>query len=469
MSDQSVISVENLGKVYRIWESPAARLKAALHQGVARIFPKASATHRALQARARQFYRDFFALQDISFSIDRGESVGIIGRNGSGKSTLLQIIAGTLQASEGTVKVKGRVAALLELGSGFNPEFTGRENIFLTGSILGLSREEVERKFDGIAAFADIGAFIDQPIKTYSSGMTVRVAFAVQTAVEPDILIVDEALSVGDEAFQRKCFARIDALKKRGTTLLFVSHSAAQVIELCDRAILLADGRIAGSGLPKEIVNIYHQQIYGRNSTSKAETAFQIAPVGAKANELTWTVTAKRPPVGEDVSFLGAEQKNTSAHIYPEAGASISGPKILNLKGDYVDHLKRGQEYYYTYDVRFSAPLTGVRFGATIKTPTGVEIAGMASHPPNHRMSPPSVGQRCRVRFRFRCALLPGTYFLNAGALAVDGAGEEYFAHRIVDACMFRVLYEPNLPVNALVDVLESVEVGEVQNERGNV
>ena len=270
MSQDPVISVRNVSKAYRIWDTPSSRLTTPLWQGAAGLFPANSLPARALRSRAERSYRDFWALKDISFEVGRGESVGIIGRNGSGKSTLLQIIAGTMRPTAGVVQVRGRVAALLELGSGFNGDFTGRENVYLSGAVLGLARAEVDGLFDSIAAFADIGDFIEQPAKTYSSGMLVRLAFAVQTAVNPDILIIDEALSVGDEAFQRKCFARIETLKQRGTTLLFVSHSAHQVIEICDRAMLLSAGQNAGLGRPKEIVHRYHQIIYGGDPKTAA-------------------------------------------------------------------------------------------------------------------------------------------------------------------------------------------------------
>ena len=209
MPGDVIISVKNLSKAYRIWQTPSARLSSPLTQGVAALFPRGSAPQRALANRAADGYRDFHALSDVSFEIRRGEATGIIGRNGSGKSTLLQLIAGTLTPTSGSIEVNGRVSALLELGSGFNPEFTGRENVFLNGAIYGLSHGEMARRFDEIAEFADIGDFIEQPVKTYSSGMMMRLAFAVAVSVQPDILIVDEALSVGDVFFTQKCFQRI--------------------------------------------------------------------------------------------------------------------------------------------------------------------------------------------------------------------------------------------------------------------
>ena len=257
MPGDVIISVKNVSKAYRIWSSPSARLGSPLTAATAALFPRSSAPHLALTARAARGYRDFHALDDVSFEIRRGEATGIIGRNGSGKSTLLQLIAGTLAVTSGSLSVNGRVSALLELGSGFNPEFTGRENVFLNGSIYGLSRAEMARRFDEIAAFADIGDFIEQPVKTYSSGMMMRLAFAVAVSVQPDILIVDEALSVGDVFFTQKCFQRIREIVHRGATLIFVSHDTGSVQNLCDRGLLLSQGKLIHDGAPEDCVSRY--------------------------------------------------------------------------------------------------------------------------------------------------------------------------------------------------------------------
>jgi ABC-type polysaccharide/polyol phosphate transport system ATPase subunit len=257
MPGDVIISAKNVSKAYRIWSSPSARLGSPLAAAAGALFPRSSAPHLALTARAARGYRDFHALDDISFEIRRGEATGIIGRNGSGKSTLLQLIAGTLAVTSGSLHVNGRVSALLELGSGFNPEFTGRENVFLNGSIYGLSRPEMARRFDEIAAFADIGDFIEQPVKTYSSGMMMRLAFAVAVSVQPDILIVDEALSVGDVFFTQKCFQRIREIVHRGATLIFVSHDTGSVQNLCDRGLLLSQGKLVHDGAPEDCVSRY--------------------------------------------------------------------------------------------------------------------------------------------------------------------------------------------------------------------
>ncbi len=271
MSDL-VIDVQDLSKAYRIWDKPVSRLTVPLMEAAANILPGGE----WMKKRAATRYQDFWALKGISFTVRRGEAVGVIGRNGSGKSTLLEIIAGTLQPTSGSVEVQGRVAALLELGSGFNPDFTGRENVYLNGAVLGFSRAEIDERFDSIAAFADIGNFLDQPTKTYSSGMAIRLAFAVAVSVEPEILIVDEALSVGDVFFQQKCFKRVHQILDQGTSLLFVSHDTGAVQNLCHRAILLKDGLPAFDGPPEEAASRYYTQSGEKTSTGRIQAADRI-------------------------------------------------------------------------------------------------------------------------------------------------------------------------------------------------
>ena len=244
--------------------------------------PRETAALKGLARWRDRLGANFQALQDVSFTIRKGESIGLIGRNGSGKSTLLQIIAGTLQPTSGEVDVDGRVAAMLELGSGFNPEFTGRENVYLNASILGLTKKEIDDRIEGIVDFADLGVFIDQPVKTYSSGMVVRLGFAVLTQIDPEILIIDEALSVGDFLFQQKCFDTIRQFKERGCTLLFVSHAMTTVLELCDRAMLLDSGHLAFDGPAKDAVNLYEASaLRSRFHTGERALQIVVADVGA--------------------------------------------------------------------------------------------------------------------------------------------------------------------------------------------
>ena len=268
-SDREIaISVRNVSKCYEIYEKPAHRLYQMLWRG------------------HRKFYKEFWALRDITFDVRRGECVGIIGRNGAGKSTLLQIITGTLRATSGAVDTRGKIGALLELGSGFNPEFTGKENVFLNATLLGLTRRQTMEKYQEIVDFADIGEFIDRPVKTYSSGMRVRLAFAVQIVVEPEILIVDEALSVGDATFQQKCMRRMRKYME-DHTVLFVSHSMGAIKNLCSRAIYLKDGRISMTGAPKDVTNLYLKDTYA--AVQRVDNAAAAAlPVPAPEEEPEW-------------------------------------------------------------------------------------------------------------------------------------------------------------------------------------
>ena len=291
------LAVHGVSKHYRLWPSPSTRLHYSVlsqtHRTLRQVLPKDSLPLRALRRRREALYRDFTALEELSFEVQRGESIGIIGRNGSGKSTLLQIIVGTLRPTTGYVNLYGRVAALLELGSGFNPEFTGRENVYLNASILGLTRQETDAKFDAIAAFAEIGQFLDQPVKTYSSGMMLRLAFAVSINVEPDILIIDEALAVGDVFFTQKCFQRLRELLDAGTTLLFVSHSMAAVQNLCSRAILLNAGEKVFEGPPEEAASRYYSLAAGRpEARTNAGSAFAGAASAAADAAAESEVTA---------------------------------------------------------------------------------------------------------------------------------------------------------------------------------
>lgn len=257
--NETAISIKNIGKRYEIYKSPGDRLKQF-------IFPKIS---KLLGKNVQQYFQDFWALRDISIIVQKGETLGIIGRNGSGKSTLLQLICGTLNPTEGQIQVAGRVAALLELGSGFNPEFTGKENIYLYASILGLSKNQIDSRFNKICEFADIGDFIEQPVKIYSSGMQVRLAFAVIAHVDADILIIDEALAVGDAIFVQKCMRFIRAFKDRGT-LIFVSHDTGSVLNLCDKVLWIESGRFQGIGNPKQIIEDYLQFSFQKIAGDKA-------------------------------------------------------------------------------------------------------------------------------------------------------------------------------------------------------
>ncbi len=457
-SEDFSIRVEGLSKRYEIYAQPADRLKQM-------ILPR---VQRAMRRPARNYFSEFWAVRGVGFDVRKGETVGIVGRNGSGKSTLLQMICGTLNPTFGAIAVNGRVAALLELGAGFNPEFTGRESVRLSGLLYGLSEQELNARFDAILDFAEIGDFIDQPIKTYSSGMYVRLAFAVAINVSPDVLVVDEALSVGDEAFQRKCFARIDAIRDAGATILFVSHATGTVMELCDRAILLDEGEIIADGTPKFVVPRYHKLLYApadkavavreairqESIAVNAGAASPTIPSKARcgsSNEMPAAVNGVEIRNVEESAYFDEAMTPRSTLHYPSRGALISAPRIETGMGRQVNVLSPGREYIYTYDVLFQAAAAGVRLGMMIKTITGLELGGAATAPNLASGMSVSAGQRVQARFRFRAMLAPGVYFMNAGVTASEAEGETYL-DRIIDVLMFRVTHDAERIATGTVD-----------------
>jgi lipopolysaccharide transport system ATP-binding protein len=412
MSSEPVVRIRGLGKRYERFASPSRRLLALLGG------PRRSQAH--------------WALRGVELEVRPGETVGLLGRNGSGKSTLLQMVCGTLEPTEGSVEVRGRVAALLELGAGFNPEFSGRENVFLNASMLGLSRAETERHFQAIVDFADIGDYLDEPVRTYSSGMFVRLAFAVAVAVEPDLLVVDEALAVGDEAFQRKCFARIEQLKARGAAILFVSHATAAVVQLCDRAVLLDAGEVLAIGAPKAVVAAYQKVLYG----APERRAALLAELRAGQWETAPGSGVAAP--AKSARFDPGLVPESTVH-YESRGARIESPVLVDSEGRPVNVLAPGECYRYRFRIRFDQTARFVHFGMLIKSTSGVELCGVDSHPHGEGVDAVPAGSVVDVAFPFRASLLPGTYFLNAGCVGwLDGEGETYL-HRIVDALAFRI------------------------------
>lgn len=329
-SNDIAIRVESLGKCYQVYENPRDRLKQFIFPRVKRLIGKPPV----------RYFHEFWALKDVSFQVKRGETVGVIGRNGSGKSTLLQMICGTLTPTNGMVETHGRIAALLELGSGFNPEFTGRENVYMNAAVLGLSREEIDNRFDEIAAFADIGHFMNQPIKNYSSGMVARLAFSVAVQVDPDVLVVDEALSVGDMAFQEKSFTRMKRIRDSGTSILFVSHSPSAVRNFCDRAVWLNAGRMRAIGERLAVCDEYQREMEDeirRESRfiSTSQTGEVVPVATSSAPDRTISVLAIRSDkksyrMGEDIRIEIALRFKKAPDIY---GVGII---VYDLKGNVV-------------------------------------------------------------------------------------------------------------------------------------
>lgn len=454
-SDDIAIRVENLSKCYHIYDRPQDRLKQS-------VLPKL----RTLAGRdPGRYYREFWALRNVSLEVGRGETVGIIGRNGSGKSTLLQMICGTLEPTTGTIDTRGRVAALLELGAGFNPEFTGRENVYMNATVLGLSQEEIRARFEEIAAFADIGNFIEQPVKHYSSGMYARLAFAVAINVDPSILVVDEALAVGDEPFQRKCFARIEEIKRNGATILFVSHSSSAIVALCDRAILLHGGSRLYTGHPKTAVGWYQKLM---NVSEKNEEIIQeIINLDAHQEEISRgyePLNANENQVQTDgldlkndaqnaftehqlVSSFDPNLMSKSKVVYEPNGALISEPRVETLEGRVVNVLHNNQKYRICYRVKFEQDCQDVRVSCALKTITGVEFGGCVCPAITDLGLSMLSGQIVDVSLKFSCYLNPGVYFINCGLFGTSGV-----LHRIIDALAIRVSQTDNSFSFGIVD-----------------
>jgi len=384
------MAVRGLGKCYQIYDKPRHRLKQALWPG------------------EQMFYREFWALRDVNFEVPRGAIVGVIGRNGSGKSTLLQLVANTLTPTEGEIEVNGRVSALLELGAGFNPEFSGRENVFLNGAIMGLTRDEMARRYDEIVAFSEIAPFIDQPVKTYSSGMFVRLAFAVAASLDPDILIVDEALSVGDVRFQRKCFRKLEELKSRGTTILFVTHSTELVLSHCTSAVCLEGGRMIAIGSPRDVVHAYLDALFGADGERADAQPQRASDEGAH----------RRANLEDRCSTR--RSYNPEEYRWGDGRAAIVDYLLENDGRRDVTTCRANTVVDLAVDVVFLEALEEVIFGLTIKTIEGLTVYASNTELMGIKVPPRAAGDRARVRFRFHARLLPGDYFISLGVAVPD-------------------------------------------------
>lgn len=455
MNDHA-IRVSDLTKVYTIWERPRSRLTGVMAERLAsaRIVPQG--VRDRLRSHRQRVGREFRALDGISFTVPRGESVGIIGYNGSGKSTLLKIITGVLRPSSGRAEVCGRVGALLELGTGFNPDFTGAENVRLNAAIFGMGSREVEAKFAEIAAFAEIGPFIHQPVKTYSSGMMVRLAFAVHTALDPEILIIDEALSVGDEAFQRKCFARLERLREAGTTILFVSHDLGSVLNLTRHALFLHEGRVIVQGSPKAVVDAYVRFSHAPRDEQAAVLEELRADSSGAASVVSDEGELERVEAEEERKGLADDgfdpQLEAAAPIsYDRQGAEIHRVGLFSLDGRRVNQLRRGRQYRFCYRVNFERECHNVAFAMLIKTLRGTELGGSRSLPDGEFHPRMEAGETHDVCFTFHCRLLPGVYLLNAGVEG-DLEARRSYVHRLIDAAMFRVLDESGMLPTGVID-----------------
>lgn len=406
--NDTAIKVENLSKCYHIYDNPSDRLKQFV----------APRLQRLTWQSPKQYFREFWALEDVSFEIKKGETVGIIGRNGSGKSTLLQMICGTLTPTSGNIQTNGRIAALLELGSGFNPEFTGRENVYMNAAVLGLSKNEVDERFDDIAAFADIGQFIDQSVKTYSSGMVVRLAFAVQSQIEPDILIVDEALSVGDAKFQAKCFEQLRQLKENGTSILLVTHSSEQIVTHCSTAILLNNGTQLETGEPRHVVNRYMDLLFGKEKKAIRGESTQPAEVLVAG------------PIAKDYQLSLMEDNFTKRHGYNpheyrwgDGSATILDFYLATDNELYPSAINSGERITLAVSMTFHKDLYRPIMGITIKTKEGVTVYGVNSETLecDDFIKLGRSGSVIQAEAVFTCRLAPGDYFISLGLASKHG------------------------------------------------
>lgn len=435
--DNIAIRVSNLSKCYHIYDQPHDRLKQSLYPRLQRLVGK----------QPKHYFREFWALKDVSFEIKKGETVGIIGRNGSGKSTLLQMICGTLNPTSGSIQTNGRIAALLELGSGFNPEFTGRENIYMNASVLGLNNEEIDARYNEIVAFADIGDFIEQPIKTYSSGMMVRLAFAVAINVDPEILIIDEALAVGDAAFQRKCMRKINELSVSGVTLLFVSHEIEAVRKICSDALYLGRGMLLGIGAAKDICIHYERDLFGAAKDAGAS-------MGGDDYD------ARISPQGK----LDPELLNIDEKTYGDGRAQILEVAITNKYRQKINVLESSAELIVSYRANFFASAAFPVFGMMITNREGVCVFGTNTegHPLSSRHY--TSGNQVKIEFHLSNNLGPGVYYLTCGIHSIENDVGLIYLHRRMDVMIFKSVMHEGLRVGGTANLqprIVEVEISE--------
>ena len=442
MDKDTAIEVKNLTKVYRLYDKPMDRLKDSL--GLMR----------------KKKYKEHLALNNVTLSVKKGETVGIIGTNGSGKSTILKIITGVLSPTEGEVNVDGHISALLELGAGFNMEYNGIDNIYLNGMMIGFSEEEITKRLDAILEFADIGDYVYQPVKTYSSGMFVRLAFAVAINIDPEILIVDEALSVGDVFFQAKCYHKFEEFKKQGKTILFVSHDLSSISKYCDRAVLLNQGVLLGEGTPKKMIDIYKQVLVGQYPLPKGEGENllddeEIRNAAAKASdkadakvEASDDKQGKAYKSGIQTAEGGENAANSAAENpdlleYGDGAATITEYYVTDEKGTRTNSIIKGSEFTVHMRVKFGRDVAAPIFAFTFKNIMGIEITGTNSMVEKAFLDPVKAGDEKDISFTQKMTLQGGEYLLSFG---VTGFEQNDFTvyHRLYDALNVTVVSDKN-------------------------
>ena len=424
MAEDIAISVNDVSKMYKLYDNPMDRLKESL--GLSR----------------KKKYKEHYALNHVSFQVHKGETVGIIGTNGSGKSTILKIITGVLSPTGGEVSVNGRISALLELGAGFNGEYSGLENVYLNGSMIGFSREEIDAKLQSILDFADIGEFIHQPVKTYSSGMFVRLAFAVAINIDPEILIVDEALSVGDVFFQAKCYRKFEEFKEMGKTILFVSHDLSRIGKDCDRVVLLNKGEKLAEGGAKEMVNLYRRVLVNQYDDADLEEGAENAEAGQDGQLTDGTAgenVSKKEHAGGGRAMKDSLNLNPKVLEYGSKLGEIVDFAIRDDTGMITNVIEKGKEFSVQMKVRFQADVNDPIFAFTLKDLKGTEITGtntMYEHTP---VKPQKAGDVREITFKQIMPLEAGEYMLCLGCTGYKDGDFTVF-HRLYDVCNLTVI-----------------------------
>ena len=424
MAEDIAISVNDVSKMYKLYDNPMDRLKESL--GLSR----------------KKKYKEHYALNHVSFQVHKGETVGIIGTNGSGKSTILKIITGVLSPTGGEVSVNGRISALLELGAGFNGEYSGLENVYLNGSMIGFSREEIDARLQSILDFADIGEFIHQPVKTYSSGMFVRLAFAVAINIDPEILIVDEALSVGDVFFQAKCYRKFEEFKEMGKTILFVSHDLSSIGKYCDRVVLLNKGEKLAEGGAKEMVNLYRRVLVNQYDDADLEEGAENAEAGQDGQLTDGTAgenVSKKEHAGGGRAMKDSLNLNPKVLEYGSKLGEIVDFAIRDDTGMITNVIEKGKEFSVQMKVRFQADVNDPIFAFTLKDLKGTEITGtntMYEHTP---VKPQKAGDVREITFKQIMPLEAGEYMLCLGCTGYKDGDFTVF-HRLYDVCNLTVI-----------------------------
>ena len=418
---ENAITVKDVTKIYKLYDKPIDRLKEALNP-----FHK-------------EYHKKFYALNNLSFEVKKGETVGIIGTNGSGKSTILKIITGVLTPTTGEVEVNGVISALLELGAGFNMDYTGIENIYMNGTMMGFSKKEMDAKLQEILDFADIGDFVYQPVKTYSSGMFVRLAFALAINVEPEILIVDEALSVGDVFFQSKCYRRMEEIRQKGTTILMVTHDMGSIIKYCDKVVLLNKGNFVAEGAPGHMVDLYKKilagQMEGLEDAKDVDSDFSGETAEKEQKE------AHQVPHGK--LMKDSLTINGNRTEYGDGRAEIYDLGLFDQRGNLTNLLLKGEEFTIKEKIRFAAPIQSPIFTYTIKDKKGTDLTGTNTMFEGTDIKPVKAGDEYEVSFTQKMTLQGGEYLLSMSCTGFE-QGEHTVYHRLYDVANITVISNKN-------------------------